>query len=224
MSVKKAPIIRLPKSWTSHVRSAMLHVISLAQFATVYTRSWAVDSVNARVRLKSENCRLRQEFALLQEEIRIKDGRMAQIGPQRRPYYPPAERMAILELRATRSWTLQQAADTFLLTAPTIASWMKRLDEEGPDALVQLREPVNKFPDFVRYAVQLSTLPNEVYFERKPVQRRPRIEPRPRWPRPSPCAKQQTLVGGQPGDQFELHIKLFRRRRHLPIVELPRVA
>ena len=85
MSVKKAPIIRLPKSWTSHVRSAMLHVISLAQFATVYTRSWAVDSVNARVRLKSENCRLRQEFALLQEEIRFKDGRMAQIGPQRRP-------------------------------------------------------------------------------------------------------------------------------------------
>ena len=31
---------------------------------------------------------------------------------------------------------------------------MKRVDEEGPDALVQIREPVNKFPDFVRYAVQ----------------------------------------------------------------------
>ena len=89
----------------------MLHVISLAQFASVYTRSWAVDSVNARVRLKSENCRLRQEFALLQEEIRINDGRMAQIGPQSRPYSTPAERMAILELRATRGWTLQQAAD-----------------------------------------------------------------------------------------------------------------
>jgi len=31
---------------------------------------------------------------------------------------------------------------------------MKRLDEEGADALVQLREPVNRFPDFVRYVVQ----------------------------------------------------------------------
>ena len=31
---------------------------------------------------------------------------------------------------------------------------MKRVDEEGADALVQIREPVNKFPDFVRYAVQ----------------------------------------------------------------------
>ena len=154
MSAKKAPQIRLPKSWNKHVRSAMLHVISLARFATVYTRSWAVDSVNARVRLKADNCRLRQEFALLQEEIRIKDGRMAQIYPQRRPHYPPTERMAILELRAARGWTLEQAADTFLLTAPTIASWMKRLDEDCPEALVQLREPVNKFPDFVRYAVQ----------------------------------------------------------------------
>ena len=36
---------------------------------------------------------------------------------------------------------------------------MKRLDEDGLDALVQIREPVNKYPDFVRYAVQrLKTL------------------------------------------------------------------
>jgi hypothetical protein len=31
---------------------------------------------------------------------------------------------------------------------------MKRLDEEGPDALVQLPVPVNKVPDFVLYVVQ----------------------------------------------------------------------
>ena len=36
---------------------------------------------------------------------------------------------------------------------------MKRLDEDGADALVQVRTPVNKFPDFVRYSVQrLQTL------------------------------------------------------------------
>ncbi|MEO2047021.1 MAG: hypothetical protein ABGX16_10645 [Pirellulales bacterium] len=51
------------------------------------------------------------------------------------------------------------AANTFLLSTPTIASWMKHLDEEGPEAWVQLHEPVNNFPDFVRYAVQwLKTL------------------------------------------------------------------
>ncbi len=159
MSVKKALHIPLPKAWTKHVRSAMLHVISLAQYATVYTRSWAVDSMNGRVRLKAENDRQGQEIVLLREEIRIKDARMAQINPHRRPHYLPTERMAILELRAARGWSLEQAGDTFLLTAPTVASWMKRVDEQGPDALVQLREPANKFPDFVRYAVQrLKTL------------------------------------------------------------------
>jgi len=82
---------------------------------------------------------------------------MARINPHRRPYYPPTERMAILELRAARGWTLEQTASTFLVTGATIAAWTK--DEAGPDALVQLREPVNKFPDFVRYAVQrLKTL------------------------------------------------------------------
>jgi hypothetical protein len=31
----------------------------------------------------------------------------------------------------------------------TVASWTSRLDEAEPDALVQLREPVGRFPDFV---------------------------------------------------------------------------
>jgi transposase InsO family protein len=31
---------------------------------------------------------------------------------------------------------------------------MKRVDQKGPNALLQLREPVNKFPEFVRYIVQ----------------------------------------------------------------------
>lgn len=52
MSAQNAPRIPLPKSWNKQVRSAMLHVISLAQYATVYTRSWAADSRNARVRLR----------------------------------------------------------------------------------------------------------------------------------------------------------------------------
>ena len=33
--------IPLTKGWPCHVRSAVLHIIALAQYATVYTRSWA---------------------------------------------------------------------------------------------------------------------------------------------------------------------------------------
>jgi transposase InsO family protein len=79
---------------------------------------------------------------------------MVQIAPHRRPFYSPIERLAILELKVACGWSLSQTAERFLVTAETISSWMKRIDEEGPDALVQLREPVNKFPDFVRYVLQ----------------------------------------------------------------------
>jgi putative transposase len=150
----KPPEIPLPKGWGVHVKSAILHVIALAQYALSYSRSWAVDSVNTRVRLKAELDQVNQDNALLREEIRIKDVRMAQIDPLRRPHYPPTERMAILELRATRGWSLEQAAKVFLVTAETIRSWVRRIDEVGAAALVQTFQPVNKFPELVRYLVQ----------------------------------------------------------------------
>ncbi len=149
-----APKIRLAKSWPATVRSAMIHVIALARFATIHTQSRAANHLNERVRLKAENNRLHAEVLLLQEEIRIKHARMERIDAHKRPRYPSTERMAILELRAARGWSQQQTAKVFQITASTIASWCKRLGEEGPQALVQLREPANRFPDFVRYAVQ----------------------------------------------------------------------
>jgi putative transposase len=153
------PWIPLPKGWQGCVKSAVLHAIALAHYAIVYARAWAADSINARVRLAADNDRLHEECALLREELRIKDARTARVPPQRRPHYGPHERMAILELRAARGWSLKQTADTFSLTSATIASWVKRIDERGTDALLQLREPVNKFPDFVRCIVQrLKTL------------------------------------------------------------------
>ena len=45
--------------------------------------------------------------------------------------------MAILELRAARGWSLEQTAKTFLVTAETIRSWVRRIDEAGAKALVQ---------------------------------------------------------------------------------------
>jgi transposase InsO family protein len=159
MPPKPVPKVPLPRPWKSHVKTAILHVISLAQYATAYTRSWAADSSNARVRLTAERDRLAQEVTLLREEIRIKDARLARIEARRRPHYPPTERLAILALRAARGWSLEQTAKAFLVTAETVASWTKRADEAGEQALVQTTEPVNKFPDFVRAIVQrLKTL------------------------------------------------------------------
>ena len=66
----------LPTSWSCGVRSALLHVVSLAQYAAVYTRSWAAESRNARVRLKADKDQLQQEVAVLRAEIRLKDARI----------------------------------------------------------------------------------------------------------------------------------------------------
>ena len=43
----------------------MLHVISLAEYAAAYSRSWAANGRIARLRLKAENDQLRQEVALI---------------------------------------------------------------------------------------------------------------------------------------------------------------
>ena len=123
MPVKQArPRIPLPKNCPGHVKSAVLHTISLAHFSIVHARGMAAGHIRRRVRLAARNERLQEECALLREEIRIKDARMGHIAPQRRPRYGPYERMAILELRAARGWSLKQVAGSFLVTAATIAS------------------------------------------------------------------------------------------------------
>ena len=77
------PRIPLPRGWPWRVRSAVIHAISLAHFSLTSTRSWSANNWNVRIRLKTENDRLRQELALLQEEMRIKDARRLVI-PYRR--------------------------------------------------------------------------------------------------------------------------------------------
>src|SRR5206468_5787202 len=106
MPLALTPRVPLPPHWPRRVRSAVVHTISLAQTSLTQARSVAANSLNARIRLQEEINRLRQEILLLREESRIKDSRMEQIPAHRRPHYPPIERLAILEHRAARSWSL----------------------------------------------------------------------------------------------------------------------
>jgi transposase InsO family protein len=62
--------------------------------------------------------------------------------------------------------------------------------------------------------------PNEVYFSRPAANEQPRIEPRKRWPRGSPCAKPQAALEGQPGDAMVLEIDCLKNRRHLPVIRV----
>ena len=146
--------LTLPSRWPKGVRSAVIHAMSLAAATLTATRGWAASLASSRVRLISEIERLRHEVALRDEELRLKDARMTRIPGHERPHFSPIERLAILQLRALRGWSAQQLADRFLLSPATVSTWMRRIDEGGPEALVQTPEPVNKFPEFVVYIVQ----------------------------------------------------------------------
>jgi Helix-turn-helix domain len=137
-----------------------MRAISMAQLTIVCAHSCVAacrdDSprrCTRNKRLRAVNGGLAQDIALLREEMRIKDARMGRIEPHRRPHFCPTDRMAILELKAARA-SLRQAADAFQISPLTVASWSQRLDEEGPAALVQTPQPVNRSPDFVAYLVQ----------------------------------------------------------------------
>ena len=73
MRTQKPPKIPLPKGWPSHVKSGVLHIISLANFSITQARGWAAKSVSACDRSSADRDRLHQEIALLREELRIKD-------------------------------------------------------------------------------------------------------------------------------------------------------
>ena len=81
-------------------------------------------------------------------------------GPRRNSHahsrlsYPPTERMAILALKATPRLVARTSEPRVPCDRGNDRLLKKRVDAQGPNALVQLREPVSKFPDCVRFVVQ----------------------------------------------------------------------
>jgi len=57
--------------------------------------------------------------------------------------------MDLLSLRARAGWSAARAGREFLLDPKTLASWARRLDDQGPSALLAPRKPVNAFDDAI---------------------------------------------------------------------------
>ena len=73
----------LPKHWSRHVRSAVVHAVSMASAAFAMSCARAESRFNARVRLQADVDRREREIALLRAELRIKDARMERLAAQR---------------------------------------------------------------------------------------------------------------------------------------------
>jgi len=91
--------------------------------------------------------------------------------------------------------------------------WQFRKDRHP----IQLSGASDRFKTGLKH---LCLNPYEVHHALPPAN----LEPRPRWPRKSRCAKPQASIAGHPGDEFTLKIDFVEGRKHLPIVTLQRAA
>jgi hypothetical protein len=79
--LEDSPRIGLPRAWARRIRSAMLHIIALAQYAVTYTRIWAVMGITTGVlfflraplrnhaSVAAENLALRQQLGVLRRSV-----------------------------------------------------------------------------------------------------------------------------------------------------------
>jgi putative transposase len=138
----------LPKRWPTRVKSAALHVLGLLRVEVAMLRGKARDESARALRADEREGLLR----VIVEENAILRSRLASIDPRKRPHYSAEARKKILDLRAAQGWTLDYTAARFLVPVMTLTTWMRRIDEDGPNALVRA-EPVNKYPQWVTQLV-----------------------------------------------------------------------
>ncbi len=126
--------LSFPRGWTKHAKSALIQAVSLAATALNLVYGRACKNRRVRQRLAADLDRLSTEISLLKQELDIKDARWSRLPSRRRPYYTPVQRMRILQLKAARGWSGEQAARAFLINEQTLRSWLERVDEflRGP--------------------------------------------------------------------------------------------
>ena len=135
---------KLPARWPHEAKAVVLHVLSLSRFIMLWIRMQNLKDLRLEVD--------RQEAYVknLLVVIDLLSARLSRIPAARRPHYTPEERMEILSVRAALGWTAHFTATTFLLADATITNWTARVAEHGEASLLVLKQPVNKWPLFVR--------------------------------------------------------------------------
>jgi transposase InsO family protein len=235
----------VPRDWPDVFKSAFATAVALAHRIAVEARALGENSPQQRLRLQAALATAHTEIALLRRELALKDARWSRVPPAKRPHYAPRERLAVLLLRADRGWSAAETARRFFVTVATIASWDRRLDEGGEDALVQSSQPVNRYADFVRAVVEhlKETIPDVgvkriadfvaragIHLSRSTVRRvlRERVAPppRPAAPPDPPRSAGRTVKATYPDHVWGVDLTLVPIFRGLrvpwkPLAELP---
>lgn len=82
--------------------------------------------------------------------------RFARIAERHRPYYTPAQRFRILQIKNLLAWSAGEAAQAFLICPNTILNWEKAADpnRNTVGSTVKPTPPVRRAADVVRSIIQ----------------------------------------------------------------------
>ena len=109
----------------------------------------------AEAQPRVEEAELRARLAW--EAVEILSSRLAKIPERHRPYYSPAARSRILEMRNLLAWSAQETARGILVCPNAILNWERAADPQAHSvgSCVKPQPPVRRAHDVVRSLAQL---------------------------------------------------------------------
>jgi len=93
------------------------------------------------------------EVDLLRREVEVFRAQRESLPPHRRPDFRPAQRLAILQLRRLRGWSIKRTAEHFVLHRNTIRAWVRAVEGKGRSSLLAGAVVWNRIDDAVRWAI-----------------------------------------------------------------------
>jgi transposase InsO family protein len=132
---------------------AATHLFGLAT-GTHLRRLRSLPDPVAELKARLEEAELRARLAWRIVEMLIE--RFSKIPERNRPYFTPAQRFHILEIRHLLAWSAREAARVFLLCPNTILNWERAADpaSEIVGVTVKPTPPIRRAADVVRALAQ----------------------------------------------------------------------
>jgi hypothetical protein len=109
----------------------------------------------AELKARVQEAELRARLA--SEAAELLAARFSKIPERHRPYFTPAQRFRILELKNLLAWSAADTARTFLVCPHTILNWERAANPESRTvgSIVEPTPPVRRAADVVRSTAQL---------------------------------------------------------------------
>jgi len=93
------------------------------------------------------------EVELLRRENAILRGQRENACPHQRPEYSPEQRLAIVQLKRLRGWTLAETAARFVIHENTLRNWIYAAEGKGNSRLLTGAIVWNRIDDAIRWVV-----------------------------------------------------------------------